>query len=80
MSSDHSTVVVDDSVEIVDGRLLHVFFMTDAELTKVQVSNVDREFMLNAGVILAIRLSQNIIGLEKIQQSSAMDSMLFNNP
>lgn len=80
MSSDHSTVVVDDSVEIVDGRLLHVFFMTDAELTQVQVSNVDREFMLNAGVILAIRLSQNIIGLEKIQQISAMDSMLFNNP
>lgn len=43
MSSDHSTIVVDDSIEVVDGRLLHVTLVTDTELTQVQVSEVERK-------------------------------------
>lgn len=51
MSSDHPAVVVDDSVEVVDGRLLDVFFMTDAELTEVKVSDVNRKV---GGVIFVL--------------------------
>lgn len=35
--SDHPPVVVDDSVQVVDGGLLHVVLLADAELAQVQV-------------------------------------------
>lgn len=37
MASDHSPVVVDDGVQVVDGGLLHVVLLADAELAQVQV-------------------------------------------
>lgn len=37
VASDHSSIVVDDSVQVVDGGLLHLIFLTNAELTQIQV-------------------------------------------
>lgn len=33
----HSSIVVDDCIQVIDGWLLHLIFLPDTELTQVQV-------------------------------------------
>lgn len=37
VTSDHAPVVIDDCIEVIDRRLLHVVLLTNTELTEVQV-------------------------------------------
>lgn len=37
VASYHSSVVVDDCVQVVDGRVLHFVFLADTELTQIQI-------------------------------------------
>jgi len=37
VASDHPPVMVDDGVQVVDGRLLHLVLLADAELTEIQI-------------------------------------------
>lgn len=47
MSSDHAAIMVDHSVEIIDGGLLDVTIMTNTELTQVQVSDEKTHIILS---------------------------------
>lgn len=37
VASYHSSIVVDDCIQVVDGGLLHLIFLTNAELAQIQV-------------------------------------------
>ena len=37
MASNHSSIVIDDRIQVVDGRLLHLILLADTELTQIQI-------------------------------------------
>ena len=37
VASNHSSVVIDDCIQVVDGRLLHLILLPDTELTQIQI-------------------------------------------
>lgn len=43
MAPDHPAIVVNDGVQVVDGRLLHLVLLADAELAQIQIPGEEEQ-------------------------------------